>query len=760
LKIFSNGMGRDLRLWPMLCLLLIVVFAPTACLLWFMDRAIENERLAMLKTLEDAYRRDLREAQSRLERFWRDRVESLNQCAAAENATAIFAKCIRSGLSDGVICFDDQGRVSYPAAPVSPSDRDATASIEWEEAGRLENEENDFPAAAEAYAAIARGTVNVNLSARAIQARARCLVQAGDRDGAVKLIVGTLSDEKYARAVDPQGRLIVPNMQLMALQLLGNGVHLSLEKGEDKDGPHPASPQGRGDGPYANSPDGIKELREKLADQLLKRLEDYDDPALSAPQRLFLMQKLSSFFELIPFPIEKMAGDNGDQAPLTLTLSQRERGQQTLRERGQQTLRERGQQTLRERGQQTLRERGQQTLRERGQKTLRERGLETMLFAEELAARCVGQGVSIPRQHDALQPGPMPGVWQFASANGRVLALWRTETIVAQGALEIGRVPLPGETAIVIRPPNSESPAGDVFNSLPAGGYLPDWQLTLSMIGGNASDAAANRRIAMYLWTAVLVIAAIALLAGLLLQILRNQMRYARLKNDLVATVSHELKTPLSSIRLLVDTLLDEHSPDSNKTRDYLQLIAKENARLSRLIDNFLAFSRIERNKHAFQFAVITPTAVINEALESVGERFQEPGCRLDIDVAADLPSIKADADALVAAVLNLLDNAYKYTGEEKRVSLRAYVENDNVCIAVSDNGVGLTRAAAKRIFERFYQADRRLSRNSGGCGLGLSIVQYVVAAHGGSVDVASRPNAGSTFTVKLPKPTGCNPRT
>ena len=134
-----------------------------------------------------------------------------------------------------------------------------------------------------------------------------------------------------------------------------------------------------------------------------------------------------------------------------------------------------------------------------------------------------------------------------------------------------------------------------MFNSIPAGKYLPNWQLTLSLIGGNATDAAANRRIAIYLWTGILVITAITISAGFLMQVLHEQMRFVRLKNDLAATVSHELKTPLSSIRLLVDTLLDEPSPDSSKTREYLQLIAKENTRLSRLIDNFLAFSRMER---------------------------------------------------------------------------------------------------------------------------------------------------------------------
>ena len=126
----------------------------------------------------------------------------------------------------------------------------------------------------------------------------------------------------------------------------------------------------------------------------------------------------------------------------------------------------------------------------------------------------------------------------------------------------------------------------------------------------------------------------------------------------------------------------------------------------------------------------------------------------MEADVAADLPDITADADALITVVLNLLDNAYKYTGDDKHIVLRAYAENGNVCIAVTDNGVGISRSAAKKIFQRFYQVDCRLSRNTGGCGLGLSIVKFIVKAHGGVIEVASRPNVGSTFKVKLP----CNP--
>ena len=132
-------------------------------------------------------------------------------------------------------------------------------------------------------------------------------------------------------------------------------------------------------------------------------------------------------------------------------------------------------------------------------------------------------------------------------------------------------------------------------------------------------------------------------------------------------------------------------------------------------------------------------------------ERLHQSGCRLVIDVADDLPTVTADRDALVTVLVNLLDNAMKYTKEEKQIALRAYARDANVVFEVSDNGIGLSRLAARRVFKRFYQVDRRLARTRSGCGLGLSIVKFIVADHGGTVRVASRLGNGSTFTISLP---------
>ena len=352
------------------------------------------------------------------------------------------------------------------------------------------------------------------------------------------------------------------------------------------------------------------------------------------------------------------------------------------------------------------------------------------LEAERLAARYLETGA--------------PELWRLRSPSGTV-ALFRAATLAAQMREAAAA------QGLEVTPPGAAVPQGPDAQTIAAGADLPGWQLTLAPAGRNPFEEVASRQMALYLWIGVLAIAGMAVLVLAAARFMRREMRLARLKTDLVTTVSHELKTPLSSMRLLVETLLDEERPDPVRTREYLELIARENARLSRLIENFLTFSRMERNRHVFEFGETRPEAVVADALDAVRERFAAPGCRLDAEVAPDLGAMRADHGALVTVLVNLLDNAWKYSPGEKDVLLRAWPENGSVCFAVRDRGAGFPQKEAARIFRKFYQIDNRLSRETGGCGLGLSIVDYIVKAHGGRVEVKSRPGEGSTFTVALP---------
>ena len=365
--------------------------------------------------------------------------------------------------------------------------------------------------------------------------------------------------------------------------------------------------------------------------------------------------------------------------------------------------------------------------------------------AERLAAQFVEAG-ELHAGGSGLHATPVPDLWKLTAKSGRVIALYRTEAVLAAMGTLLDRNGSRSVKFSAVAPG-----AGSTGEAIAAGAMLPGWQLSLTVVDTRMMEEAARSRIATYLWVGYLVTGAMVL-AGLVAgQSFRKQMRLARLKTDLVGAVSHELKTPLASMRLLVDSLLEDHEFDPKKTREYLQLIAGENLRLSRLVENFLTFSRIDRNRQRLEFQEIEPASVVESVSGIVRERFQGSGCEFSVDVETGLPPIHADPDALLSALLNLLDNAYKYTPSDKRIRLRAYGESGQVVFAVEDNGMGIAPREQKKIFRRFYQIDRRLARESGGCGLGLSIVDSIVRAHGGSVGVTSRLGSGSTFRLSLP---------
>jgi signal transduction histidine kinase len=371
------------------------------------------------------------------------------------------------------------------------------------------------------------------------------------------------------------------------------------------------------------------------------------------------------------------------------------------------------------------------------------------LAAEELAARYLEAVSFVDVGEPILHRTPARDVWLVSSPDRHAVALFTTEGLRTR--LQAQRPALyttGGRNCSVLAP--GEDATSDVLATVPIGPVMPGWRLVLSL-SNPVFDTTADVGVLRYLVIGSCVIAAMLVLATFIASGFGRQVRLARLKNDLVATVSHELKTPLTAMRAIVDTLLEAKEFDEKKTREYLELLGTENARLSRLIENFLTFSRLERDKYAFEFTQVRTRQIVDEAVAAMGERIHAAGCTLELQVPDDLPSIHGDSDALVTALLNLLDNAWKYSGDTKHIALRVEARGGRVSFAVQDNGIGLSAGESQRIFQRFYQADQRLTRTAGGCGLGLSIVQSIVAAHHGTVGVTSEPGHGSTFTIEIP---------
>jgi signal transduction histidine kinase len=350
------------------------------------------------------------------------------------------------------------------------------------------------------------------------------------------------------------------------------------------------------------------------------------------------------------------------------------------------------------------------------------------LRAEELAARVVENA-------DAA------GIWKLWSPHKRVLLLFETKSLAARIDAWLNQQTASGGVTLLAAAPGERAPA----DSLELASY-PGWRIALAASPDQLTGA--QQRTLWYLWIGCLAIAGTSIAAVLVGQTVRRQVQLAGVKADLVATVSHELRTPVSSTRLLVDTLLEQSHPDPLQTREYLQMISRENERLSHLIDQFLTFSRMERKKHVFEFAEVRPEQVARAAVDAVRDRLES--CQFQQEIGEDLPPIRADEPALVTALVNLLENAWKYSPDEKRIALRVFTGEGFVRFAVQDHGIGIPPRENHKIFRKFYQTDQALSRRAGGVGLGLSIVRLVVEAHKGTVEVESRPGEGSTFTISV----------
>ncbi len=258
------------------------------------------------------------------------------------------------------------------------------------------------------------------------------------------------------------------------------------------------------------------------------------------------------------------------------------------------------------------------------------------------------------------------------------------------------------------------------------------------------------RRQQLYLAMLLLVVALVGFGGYLTLRTVRKEMEVARLKSEFVSTVSHEFRSPVTGIRQLAEILL-RGQPSEQRRRQYYELIGHESDRLARLVENVLDFSRMEEGRREYRFEPLEADTWLRAVAQEFRAGVAERGFSLEADIPERLPSLRADREALTSALLNLLDNAAKYSPSCKTVWLEAETSGDWLTIRVRDRGLGIAEEDRKHIFEKFYRGSIGAAAPVKGAGLGLSLVKHIIAAHGGSVTCQSRSGEGSTFAMVLP---------
>ena len=314
------------------------------------------------------------------------------------------------------------------------------------------------------------------------------------------------------------------------------------------------------------------------------------------------------------------------------------------------------------------------------------------------------------------------------------------------------------QTAIMVRTAKDESP---LAASIRWDGGPPEVEHSFEsvfpglVLGMKLRGTTIETMSAKWLRTSYIIVGALSLLlaAGVWLTYrnVTRELALAKLKSDFVSNVSHELRTPLALIRLYAETLELGRLTNPAKQHEYHEIIRKESERLTGLINNILDFSRIEAGKKEYTFRETDVADLVRSTLESYRFEIEQNGFRLEEKIEDNLPPLQVDREAIARSLLNLVNNAVKYSASDKYLGVSLYRHNGSVNLEVIDHGIGIPTNEQVKIFEKFYRACDPLVHTTKGSGLGLSLVRHIVEAHGGEVGVESSPGKGSKFIITLP---------
>ncbi len=300
---------------------------------------------------------------------------------------------------------------------------------------------------------------------------------------------------------------------------------------------------------------------------------------------------------------------------------------------------------------------------------------------------------------------------------------------------------------IVFGPPLS---GGEFTVGRPFETTLYKWRLNVTLTSAEALAASVERR--RVLEIALVGVSGIVVVAGILVVLIAawRERKLSALKSDFVANVSHELKTPLSLVRMFGELLQSGRADTEEKRNQYLQIVVSESERLGALIENVLDFAKVERGKAGYAFDEGDVGVVVARAVEACRPRAEREGVSVTLEVAGDIPPALLDERAIEIAVINLVDNGIKYAGAGATVRVTVATAAQRIEIRVADDGPGVPADERKRIFERFERGKAARGRQVRGSGIGLALVKHIAEAHGGAAWVESGEPSGALFVLTL----------
>ncbi|MBN2761689.1 MAG: GHKL domain-containing protein [Bacteroidales bacterium] len=280
---------------------------------------------------------------------------------------------------------------------------------------------------------------------------------------------------------------------------------------------------------------------------------------------------------------------------------------------------------------------------------------------------------------------------------------------------------------------------------------LPKWKLFLSENRPGFITTLMKAGRGIYLFAFILIVLLMLLGFVFILYTLNVEIRLNKLKSEFISNVSHELKSPLTSIRMMTEMLHYKRVENDKRKAEYYSAMLEESQHLSHLIDNILDFSRIDEDRKKYEFDDLDLDKLTREFIKSISEMIRGTGFKVNYSCTDKVPVIRADRNAILQVLYNLVDNAIKFSRAYRQIDINLVSKDSEIQLSVKDYGIGISAKDQEKIFERFYRCKETLLLGIRGSGIGLAIVKRIVEDHGGHLTVESKPGEGSTFTVRFP---------